>query len=577
MVKEKSKEKRNNKNLLKRTQRMEDDKVTDEHLKEVIDAQGIDREICRTLGKLSKTKLCDRRPKINMKECCGVWKCANLHDSEKEIIPSHQLPITNMLNKNIQMNIGSEMYYQLLKLMLKQSNKIQDYALWDVIKNGNSWVSVPQTPQENGTSVTKMLVHVTAKEKTNKKNDVKARSFLLMALPNEHQLTFSQYTDAKTMFAAIETRFGDDSKENSDGSLVKEQVSKDSSSSVESSLNVNKETVFSIDKKVEFVKPKNYEKPVKKSVRYAEMYRSQTLRGDQRNWNGQKSNQLGSDFVMYNKACFICGSFDHVQAHCKYHQRERVVYRNNYNRVNYNYTTKRTHPNAQRNMVPRAVLMKTGLKPLNTARTVNTAHPKSIAQAVNICLGQKHLKLLANSAVVIAVRASNKQVTPGFVDSGCSRHMTGNITYLLDFKEFDRGYVTFRGGVHGVEFLGTITNESAGIQRELNAGTSTEKEEISQDCIVMPIGMIVNTARQHVNTASPEVNTGRFKLNTVDPSVNTASSYDQDSPKDMFTMGASHTLEATHVEFFSDEDEPEVVLGNITNSYTVPTTPLYNS
>ncbi|GJS04904.1 putative ribonuclease H-like domain-containing protein [Tanacetum coccineum] len=75
------------------------------------------------------------------------------------------------------------------------------------------------------------------------------------------------------------------------------------------------------------------------------------------------------------------------------------------------------------------------------------------------------------------------------------------------------------------------------------------------------------------NTASPDVNTGSFKLNDVGPSVNTASSYDQDSPKDMFTMGASHTLEATHVEFFSDEDEPEVDLGNITNSYTVPTTP----
>ncbi|GJT96257.1 putative ribonuclease H-like domain-containing protein [Tanacetum coccineum] len=34
---------------------------------------------------------------------------------------------------------------------------------------------------------------------------------------------------------------------------------------------------------------------------------------------------------------------------------------------------------------------------------------------------------------------------------------------------------------------GTITNESEGIQGELNAGTSSEKEEISQDCIVMPI------------------------------------------------------------------------------------------
>ncbi|GJY43140.1 retrovirus-related pol polyprotein from transposon TNT 1-94 [Tanacetum coccineum] len=41
----------------------------------------------------------------------------------------------------------------------------------------------------------------------------------------------------------------------------------------------------------------------------------------------------------------------------------------------------------------------------------------------------------------------------------------------------------------------------------------------------------------------------------------------------MFTIGASSTLEATHVEFFRDEDEPEVDLGNITNSYTVPTTP----
>ncbi|GJZ40139.1 putative ribonuclease H-like domain-containing protein [Tanacetum coccineum] len=55
-----------------------------------------------------------------------------------------------------------------------------------------------------------------------------------------------------------------------------------------------------------------------------------------------------------------------------------MVYGNNYNRVNYNYTTNRTHPNAQRNMVPRAVLMKTSLKSFNIAKTVNTAHPKSI-------------------------------------------------------------------------------------------------------------------------------------------------------------------------------------------------------
>ncbi|GKF31718.1 hypothetical protein Tco_0101516, partial [Tanacetum coccineum] len=42
-----------------------------------------------------------------------------------------------------------------------------------------------------------------------------------------------------------------DSKENSDDSLVKEQVSKDTSSFVESSLNIDKEIVFPVDKKGE--------------------------------------------------------------------------------------------------------------------------------------------------------------------------------------------------------------------------------------------------------------------------------------------------------------------------------------
>ncbi|GJV36936.1 hypothetical protein Tco_1409413 [Tanacetum coccineum] len=50
---------------------------------------------------------------------------------------------------------------------------------------------------------------------------------------------------------------------------------------------------------------------------------SQSPRRNQRNWNNQKSQQLGSDFVMYNKACFVCGCFDHVQANLQGHpQRE---------------------------------------------------------------------------------------------------------------------------------------------------------------------------------------------------------------------------------------------------------------
>ncbi|GJR12510.1 ribonuclease H-like domain-containing protein [Tanacetum coccineum] len=47
-----------------------------------------------------------------------------------------------------------------------------------------------------------------------------------------------------------------------------------------------------------------------------------------------------------------------------------------------------------------------------------------------------------------------------FVDSGCSRHMTGNIDYLFDFKQFDRGYVAFGGGAYGGKLTvkGTLKN-----------------------------------------------------------------------------------------------------------------------
>ncbi|GJW31328.1 hypothetical protein Tco_0051360 [Tanacetum coccineum] len=48
-----------------------------------------------------------------------------------------------------------------------------------------------------------MSVPVTAKEKTTKKNDVKARSLLLIALPNEHQLTFIWMNKAKIKTMSI--------------------------------------------------------------------------------------------------------------------------------------------------------------------------------------------------------------------------------------------------------------------------------------------------------------------------------------------------------------------------------------
>ncbi|GKE53872.1 hypothetical protein Tco_1489028, partial [Tanacetum coccineum] len=44
-----------------------------------------------------------------------------------------------------------------------------------VIENGDSWVPISQTTEDNGITVSKMSTPVTAEEKTKKKNDVKAR------------------------------------------------------------------------------------------------------------------------------------------------------------------------------------------------------------------------------------------------------------------------------------------------------------------------------------------------------------------------------------------------------------------
>ncbi|GJY33650.1 hypothetical protein Tco_0418119 [Tanacetum coccineum] len=54
----------------------------------------------------------------------------------------------------------------------------------------------------------------------------------------------------------------------------------------------------------------------------------------------------------------------------------------------------------------------------------------------------------------------------GFVDSGCSRHMTGNIAYLFDFKQFDGGYVAFGGGAYGGKISGKGTLKTANLDFE---------------------------------------------------------------------------------------------------------------
>ncbi|GJV38457.1 hypothetical protein Tco_1410934 [Tanacetum coccineum] len=221
----------------------------------------------------------------------------------------------------------------------------------------------------------------------------------------------------------------DKKSDNSAESLVEEQVSQDTSSFVESSSNVDKETVFSVNKKVEFTKPRNHEKTVKKSVRP-------------------------------------------------------------------------TKPNG----------------------------------------------------ASLAFKRHNYIDARGRSD-GCSRHMTGNIAYLLDFKEFNRGYVAFGGEACGGRITGLSSLGKFDVQSDEGTyfndlqvedgpnNENAEQERFADDSSTKD----VNVVGQHVNTVSLNVNTGSLKLNVVGPSVNTASSNKHDSPEDIFFI-SNHYIEPTELK-----------------------------
>ncbi|GJR28730.1 ribonuclease H-like domain-containing protein [Tanacetum coccineum] len=233
----------------------------------------------------------------------------------------------------------------------------------------------------------------------------------------------------------------------------------------------------------------------------------QNPRGNQRNWNNLMSQRLGSDFKMTNKACYDCGSFEHLHYVCD-KKVERTVW-NNSRRVNHkNFTNKMTHPHPKRSFVPQAVLTKSGklstagaavntVRPVNTAntkavntvRSVNTAaskpivnHPRTKTNAfkrgysqssrpfkrhfanknsiINTNVNTARVKhTTARDRAVVsenkgkganAVKASACWGNPqqkeykekGVIDSGCSRHMTGNKCYLDEYEDYDGGFVS---------------------------------------------------------------------------------------------------------------------------------------
>ncbi|GJX24928.1 retrovirus-related pol polyprotein from transposon TNT 1-94 [Tanacetum coccineum] len=270
-------------------------------------------------------------------------------------------------------------------------------------------------------------------------------------------------------------------RKSNDSPIIEDWVS-DSEEENVSQTKTEKKTVKPSIAKIEFVKPKQQEKTARKTVKQVEKHRQNTHspRGNQRNWNNMMSQRLGSNFEMFNKACYVCGSFDHLQVDCNYHQKQFQNQRmvkpvwNNAQRVNHQNFAKKTHPCAKKNMVPRGVLMKSGLVSINTARQniskivldnifisltlINSTDSSSLARHGHTPPPQlSDLHQTQPLPTHLNPMSGNPQMDlhdQGVINSGCSRHMTGNMSYLIDYEEIDGGYVAFGGNLNGGKITG---------------------------------------------------------------------------------------------------------------------------
>nr|GEV36009.1 ribonuclease H-like domain-containing protein [Tanacetum cinerariifolium] len=97
--------------------------------------------------------------------------------------------------------------FDLWKMRIEQYFLMTDYSLWEVILNGDSPV-----PTRLVEGVAQPVAPTTIEQKLARKNELKARGTLLMALPENHQLNFNSHKDAKSLMEAIEKRFSGNTK-----------------------------------------------------------------------------------------------------------------------------------------------------------------------------------------------------------------------------------------------------------------------------------------------------------------------------------------------------------------------------
>ncbi|GJT30025.1 hypothetical protein Tco_0910300 [Tanacetum coccineum] len=230
---------------------------------------------------------------------------------------------------------------------------------------------------------------------------------------------------------------------------------------------------------------------------------SQSSKPDKKDCSGLMSKKLGLGFENTKKACFVCGSFSHLIRDYDFHEKMMAKQAELNNRMSKGSSKREIRPvwnnvqrmNHQNQFVPKALLTRTGKILVNTARTsgtntVNIARHNFNRQAVPINAARKvntvkpimnntrpkagfhksvsPFRKSFNSTTTLRTNFSKQKVNTaedyphralqnkGIVDSGCSKHMTGNKAYLAEYQDFNgdpiafggsKGYITGKGKI----------------------------------------------------------------------------------------------------------------------------------
>nr|GEX08017.1 putative ribonuclease H-like domain-containing protein [Tanacetum cinerariifolium] len=221
---------------------------------------------------------------------------------------------------------------------------------------------------------------------------------------------------------------------------------------------------------------------------------------------------------------------------------------------------------------------------VNTAKanSINTAKEKQVTSAV----GNQEINAVKSSACWGAPQDALKD--QGYFDNGCSRHMTGNISYLTDFKEHDGGYVAFGGGAKGGKitvkgtirtgggpewlfdidallksmnyapvFAGTNSNDFAGKGASFAAGQSRMETGYSQDYILMPLWKD-NSLFDSSSQASDGHNKDKHGPYQASKSDNQERHNAKSSTKTLNTVRTVNTATPTYVDYPNDPLMPDL-------------------